>query len=104
MNQVSADFGYNWTYALNDLDVVIDEDRQSTVAFERLGGDAYDGSTNFFSLRTGGGRNVALTLPSGQRTTFVFKPVNHSDYFSAEWQSAPGVTATLSMIGNNQIN
>src|SRR5205814_10714022 len=76
LNQVSADFGYNWTYALNDLDVVIDEERQTGVAFERLGGDAYDGTTNSFSLRTGGGRHGTLTLPGGQRTEFVFKPVN----------------------------
>ncbi len=27
-NLVQGDFGYNWTYALNDMDAVIDEDRQ----------------------------------------------------------------------------
>jgi len=29
MNPVNADFGYNWTYALNDLDVIIEEYRES---------------------------------------------------------------------------
>jgi len=56
-NPVQGDFGYNWTYALNDMDVVIDEDRQITSAFTMMGDDPYDGSPNLFSLRTGGGRD-----------------------------------------------
>jgi RHS repeat-associated protein len=63
-----------------------------------VGDDPYDGSTSEFSLRTGGGRNVTLTLPGGQRTTFVFTPRFASDKAYAEWKAPPGVTATLTMM------
>jgi RHS repeat-associated protein len=104
MNQVYADFGYNWTYALNDLDMVIDENRQTTNALVASGDDPYDGSANLFSLRTGGGRSVTLTLPGGQRTTFAFAPTFRDNFALAQWQSPPGVTATLTMITNNTID
>src|SRR5207247_1304215 len=91
-------------YAPNDLDVAVDEDRETALAFERHDNNGYDATTEYFSLRSGGGRNVALTLPGGQRTTFVFKPVNRITYFTAEWQSAPGITAKLTMLGNNELD
>jgi len=108
LNPVQGDFGYNWTYAINDMDAVIDEDRQITSAFTSTGDDPYDGTPNLFSVRTGGGRDVTLTLPEGRRTTFLFTPafrvVGGVATAYAEWQSAPGVTASLTMMGNNVIN
>ena len=58
----STDFGPGWTYAIHDVEMSIDEDREQTT-------DLFDET---FSMRLGGGRNVTLTLPDGRRTTFVF--------------------------------
>jgi YD repeat-containing protein len=99
-----GDFGPGWTYALNDMDVVIDEDRRVVAATAALDGadDPYDNSALNFSLRTSGGRNVTLTLPDGRRTTFLFNLVNTADSedlpgcLDAHWTAAPGVHATLS--------
>ena len=95
------------------MDAVIDEDRQITAAFTSSGDDPYDGTPNLFSVRTGGGRDVTLTLPDGRRATFLFTPafrvVGGVSLAYAEWQSPPGVTAKLTMIplnpsGANEIN
>ncbi len=101
-NPVQGDFGFNWTYAINDMDVVIDEDRTTVAALDTLEpNDNDDSSPLAFSLRTGGGRNVTLTLPNGQRTTFLFTFVNTAagdtcpGCVDAQWIPAPGVYATL---------
>src|SRR5436309_856867 len=51
-NPVQGDFGFSWTYAINDMDVVIDEDREPVEAIEVLGGwnpsDPFDESTLLF--------------------------------------------------------
>ena len=95
------------------MDAVIDEDRQITAAFTSSGDDPYDGSPNLFSVRTGGGRDVTLTLPDGLRATFLFTPafrvIDLVTRAYAEWKSPPGVTAVLTMIplnpsGANEIN
>lgn len=92
LNPDQGDFGKGWTYALADLDVQFDEERQ----------DVVDLSGRTFSERVGGGRDVTLTLPNGQRTTFYFTlqqgGIGPGSY-QAVWQSAPGVTATLTPMG-----
>jgi hypothetical protein len=65
--------------------------------------DDTDGST--FSERNGGSRDVTLTLPNGQRTTFFYCLVPGScdlpgTCFTAQWQASPGVNATLTPQGN----
>ncbi|MBI5385968.1 MAG: tandem-95 repeat protein [Verrucomicrobia bacterium] len=92
LNLNQGDFGYGWTFALTDLDLELDEER----------GMARDLDDEDFSLRTGGGRDVTLTLPDGRRTTFMFelKPVPPDDgvpsfAYVATWNSPPGVAATL---------
>jgi hypothetical protein len=60
------DFSPGWTYALHDVELAIDEQRQEVLDFI---------TDEPFSLRTGGGRNVTLTLPDGRRTTFAFRLV-----------------------------
>jgi RHS repeat-associated protein len=90
-----GDFGYGWTWALSDMDVVLDESRANVP-------DLTNPNSTPFSERTGGGRDVTLTLPNGQRTTFTFYFGGQQNYgFPAQWQAAPGVTAQLTAQGNN---
>src|SRR5439155_20087245 len=104
-NTLQVDFAFNWTYAINDMDVVIDEDRELTTAFTTWGADDPTDSTPItFSRRTGGGRNVTLTLPNGQRTTFLYTPTNRATFASAQWTAAPGVFATLQSSDDPTIN
>jgi YD repeat-containing protein len=103
LNPLAGAFGQSWTFALNDMDVVIDEERAVVNALDTLDDSAdlpavapFD-----FSLRTGGGRDVTLTLPDGRRTTFYFTLVSSvfgdgSGWaYDAKWIAPPGVTATL---------
>lgn len=63
LNREVGDFGYSWTYAISDGEMEIDEYRIEET-------DLFD---NRFSMRTGGGRNVTLTMPdSGRRVTFTY--------------------------------
>jgi hypothetical protein len=80
MNPQSADFGYGWTYALSSMDVELDEQRTQPMA---IGSDQLpfgdDDATDYgpvkqVTVRTGGSRDVTLTLPDGRRTTFAFTP------------------------------
>jgi transglutaminase-like putative cysteine protease len=87
-NPTVGDFGRSWSYSIVDLEMEFDETRALT-----------DGIFGTFSMRTGGGRNVTLTLPDGRRTTFVFRlgpPAAGDDFrYRAVWDAPPGVHATL---------
>ena len=87
INPNKGDFGYGWTYALNDMNASIDEQRNNTI----------DADGEPFSERTGGSWDVTLTLPNGQITTFYFNlsPVGGDGTLQAQWLPAPGVTASL---------
>ena len=109
-NQRSGDFGYGWTYSLDDMDVELDEQRQDW----QLGSDALpidvndlgddNGSGPIVSIRTGGSRDVTLTLPDGRRTTFQFY-FNQTGYnYNAMWRASPGVNYTLTAFGNPYFN
>lgn len=106
LNPLSSDFGHSWTYALNSMDVEIDEDRAIVTALDTLDGDGDLPPLNplDFSLRVGGGRNVTLTLPDGRRATFQFsyaKTTSAEDCpscYDGEWIAPPGVTATLTTL------
>jgi RHS repeat-associated protein len=102
LNQNAADFGYSWTYALNNMNVQLDETRQDV----SVGGnqDAYSsGPPGTYSVRTGGGYDLTLTLPNGQQTTFAFSlgggPDEDSE--SAQWTPPPWVHATLTPLDPN---
>jgi RHS repeat-associated protein len=107
INPNLGDFGYSWSYSILDLQVSLAEYRTNA-------SDVDDNDNSSFSMRTGGSRDVTLTLPNGQRTTFTF-------YFSpdapgcesgelpgvcdqAKYQSAPGVTATLEAMNDPVLN
>lgn len=90
LNPLCGDFGYGWSYALMDMQATIDETRSDT--------NDFDGNT--FSQRSGGGRDITLTLPDGRRTTFYFslrlgQGGLAPGRYHAQWQSDPTVTATL---------
>ena len=93
LNRNNGEFGYSWTYAINDLNLQLDEDRQNTP----------DIDDNTFSLRVGGGRDVTLTLPDGRTVTFQFYfdgPRGPGGDYYAAWQSPPGVNYTLTAMGD----
>jgi RHS repeat-associated protein len=98
LNPDIGDFGVGWTYAINDLEVQLDEDR----------GWNQDVSDEVFSQRIGGGRNVTLTLPDGRRTTFSYYlrqgGSECSGCYQAFWQAPPGVYATLTTLDSATTN
>lgn len=63
MNPTKGDFGYSWTYAINDMEIELYDERKPA-------NDII--SDEEFSLRVGGWRDVTLTLPGGRRATFAF--------------------------------
>ena len=102
LKQRSGEFGYCWTYTLNDLDVQLDEYREDTSDITLAKGQ--------FSLRVGGGRDVTLTLPDGRRVTFQFYfdgPTTcgsgflYDNYcYEPKWKAPPGVYYTLTAVGD----
>ncbi len=105
MNPEVGDFGHSWTYALNSMDVKLDEQREdftvgkSSVIDADIAEDA-NGLPRKVSLRMGGNRDVTLTLPDGRRTTFAFDPQYNADErrYYAMWKAPQGVNAKLSVL------
>lgn len=101
-----SEFGYGWSYSIADLDIELDEDRQF------LNADTFYGGSTDTYVRMGSNfaRNVTLTLPDGQRAAFQFKLVPERDdfgvfnYYRAEYESPPGVTAKLKTKSKERIN
>ena len=104
LNPLSTDFGYGWTFSINSMDVQLDDERTPViigVSPEALSAfpteeDAY-GAPLATSIRTGGGRDVTLTLPDGRRTTFLFSPTYQPSLSqaTASWVAPPDVHANL---------
>jgi RHS repeat-associated protein len=90
-NTQEGDFGFSWNMSINGMDVSINENRT----------DVLDDDGQTFSLRIGGGYDVSLTLPDGQRATFPFtlNPAGLATY-EPEWLSPPGVNAALRQLGS----
>jgi RHS repeat-associated protein len=103
INPSRGDFGYGWTFALNSMDVTLNETRKEDDDWLAIGGDEEGVSPNgTFSKRIGGDRNVTLTLPDGRRTTFYYDPERTSTYtYQARWRSAPGIQADLTAQGDS---
>jgi RHS repeat-associated protein len=99
INPNSSDFGYGWTFAINSMDVQLDETREN-ISLEPV-------SSGTANIRSGGGRDVALTLPDGRRVVFNASLVSGSGQdteglsWNAVW-SAPGVTAKLTTLAPAQ--
>lgn len=101
LDPVGGDFGPGWRMDLYDLDVELDEQRE-TLMDEDL--------QETFQVRTGGGRNLCLTLPGGPRLVFAFslKP-GVSDggvpcfCYQAEWNPVAGLPVTLTALGNREL-
>lgn len=98
LNLNAGDFGYSWTWAINDLDVKLHDIRED---FD----DFLEGGS--FSMRVGGNRDVTLTLPDGRRVTYrynlkLIKIAGIGNEYIADWEAswkAPtGVTAKLTTL------
>lgn len=100
LNPNPGDFGFSWTYAIKDMEVTFNEEREPS--------EDFDGT--IFSMRVGAafsGRDVTVTMPDGRRATFVFKllPPLSSDPFKyrAVWDPPPGVYASLRPTVSNKL-
>lgn len=86
---VKGEFGPGWTYSIRDIEFETNETRANIRDF--------DGEV--FSLRTGGDRDVTITMPDGKRLSFMFKLTQSSQatqpWAVGSWVPAPGVHATL---------
>ena len=94
LNPKVGDFGHSWTWSITDVELELDEERDSI----------RDLDDQVFSQRVGGSRNVTLTLPDGRRTTFRFQ-LERAGRFKhrAKWIAPPGVHATLESLGSNEL-
>jgi len=94
LNPNTGDFGYSWTYSINDMEMEIDEQRVLTKAVDNLDENE---ENDYFSMRVGGGRDVTLTMPDGRRATFYFTLVSGgcASCYTAQWIAPAGVYASL---------
>jgi RHS repeat-associated protein len=86
----SLDHGYGWRSTQSDLAIALSETRE----------DVEDAEGNTFSLRTGGRRDVTLTLPDGRRATFyaTFEPAGALPGIITQrpaWTASDAVQETL---------
>jgi len=102
----NGEFGYGWTYSVANMDIELDEERNEGIVL--LDSAEYVVER---SLRCGSNynRNVTLTLPDGQRATFVFYLDCCDEYFGcpvykAAYASPPGVSAGLVTQDDELIN
>ncbi|MBA4147413.1 MAG: immunoglobulin domain-containing protein, partial [Verrucomicrobia bacterium] len=100
LNPNKGDFGYSWSFAINSMDVELDEFRETVLDITED-----DPAEKYFNMRVGGGRNVTLTLPDGRRSTFLFTLVRApGDEFGfgyvPRYISPPGVNATLEVLNS----
>jgi RHS repeat-associated protein len=93
-NPNSADFGYGWTFALNSLNVQLDEERQDVPSHEGAL-SSQDNLPTEVSVRSGGYWDVSLTLPDGQQTTFAFSLSGNDFQPTASWTAPAWVHAKL---------
>ena len=103
LNPRLGDFGYGWSFAINGMDMELHEEREAVSNdLPSLFDDDDFLFSSTFSLRQSGSRDVTLTLPDGQRTTFLFS-LNAGGMFQsgAGWiNPSPEVTATLTGLGD----
>ena len=105
-NPLSSDFGYGWSFSINDMDVQLDEERQDVMVDTAVApwsdaGTSPGSLPPIISIRSGGGWDVSLTLPNGQRTTFAFS----LNGYTAQWTAPLWVHYSLvpSVPGSDQI-
>jgi RHS repeat-associated protein len=102
---IQKDLGYGWSL---DFDVDLQEGLEARTDYtaDILDQNLYNypGSPPNLSIRSGGDRDVWLTIPGGQRAHFAFtlNPTG-GGYYAAGFTPDPGVHATLSIKGNNTV-
>lgn len=101
LNPDSGPFGTSWSFALNDMDVQLDDQREDVTidqnAYVEDGDDDGSGSAlpTVVNMRVGGNWDVTLTMPNGQRVTFQASEAGGTPDYSMSWNPPPGVHATL---------
>ena len=88
--------GYGWTMTMDSFEVELYDER---VQRESLTGGKV-------SLRTGGSRDVTMTLPDGHRTTFAFSLVYAGGYsytYNGSWNAPAGCEWTLRATVNSNV-
>jgi RHS repeat-associated protein len=98
MSGVNADFGYDWTFAINSMNIQLDDQRENLpVGSGQLVPWDGGGSPGSISVRTGGGWDVTITLPDGRTAVFqaVFPQATGYGFDQPYWQAPPGVNYTL---------
>ena len=105
LNPDSGQFGTSWSFALNDMDVQLDDQRQDVTINQDAyldGDDNTEGSGNGLpqvaNMRVGGNWDVTLTMPDGRRVTFPASVGGSTIDYSLSWNPPPGVHATLEAI------
>jgi RHS repeat-associated protein len=88
--------GYGWSTTLTAMDPVIDDERVSVT----------DVSDTRLSVRTGGSRDVTVTLADGRRVTFAFALEEGGAWsfcYYAVWRGPAGMSATLTPTVDNRL-
>lgn len=108
LNPDPGPFGTSWNFALNDMDVQLDDVRQpETVDDNSVFSD--DGNTDgtgnavpqVVNMRVDGNWDVTLTMPDGRRVTFQASNDGSTPNYSFSWSAPTGVHATLEpLVGN----
>lgn len=103
LNPNSGDFGYSWTFALNSMNVQLDESRENMTiggadAPFSSGENSPDGRPQTVSIRNGGGWDVTLTLPDGRQATFAFSMTSDLYLGTAQWTGPAWAHADLTPI------
>ncbi len=106
----AGDFGFGWSYSIADMDIQLHEQRSDMATFM----DGYLRPYDTKSVRTGSNydRNVSLTLPDGNRATFLFYlEYNDGSLYNAEmpfyigrYQSPEGVTSRLETLEEEHLS
>ncbi|MBQ6471378.1 MAG: RHS repeat protein, partial [Victivallales bacterium] len=89
-------YGCGWSLGFSAMNPVMNETRSE---MEDVDGE-------LFSMRTGGGRDITLTLPDGRRTTFRYALQQGGGFsfcYYARWQAPAGVNATLAPSCSNKL-
>ncbi|MCF6177306.1 MAG: hypothetical protein L3J71_16240 [Victivallaceae bacterium] len=90
-----GDFGHGWTWAIKDVEFKTNAQYSSYFDYN---------TREYYTVRSGGGRDIDITLPDGRRVTFRHRmQLVGSMGYRAYWDAPQGVNATLVPIQDNKL-